>query len=142
MGTCARRSCLRRTVVPSASTPCTWDTFFAKTSVQQHSGTLGHEVRLMPAQYVKAYVKRNKKPAAGKGEKARNRGRDGVEIKVTRASRDRGVDAIMFDPDPLRGGKFVLQAKRYTRPVDVAAVRDLYGTVVESEEGCDGRKLR
>jgi Restriction endonuclease len=43
---------------------------------------------------------------------------------------DRGVDAIMFDPDPLRGGKFVLQAKRYTRPVDVAAVRDLYGTVV------------
>lgn len=54
----------------------------------------------------------------------------GVEVKVTRASRDRGVDAIMFDPDPLRGGKYVLQAKRYTRPVDVAAVRDLYGTVV------------
>lgn len=57
-------------------------------------------------------------------------GRDGVEVKVTRASRDRGVDAIMFDPDPLRGGKYVLQAKRYTRTVDVAAVRDLYGTVV------------
>ena len=36
----------------------------------------------------------------------------------------------MYDPDPLRGGKYVLQAKRYTRPVDVAAVRDLYGTVV------------
>ena len=46
-------------------------------------------------------------------------GRNGVEVKVTRASRDRGVDAIMFDPDPLRGGKYVLQAKRYTRPVDV-----------------------
>lgn len=57
-------------------------------------------------------------------------GQHGVEVKVTRASRDRGVDAIMFDPDPLRGGKYVLQAKRYTRPVDVAAVRDLYGTVV------------
>ena len=57
-------------------------------------------------------------------------GRSGVEVKVTRASRDRGVDAIMFDPDPLRGGKYVLQAKRYTRPVDVAAVRELYGTVV------------
>jgi restriction system protein len=54
----------------------------------------------------------------------------GAEVKVTRASRDRGVDAIVFDPDPLRGGKYVLQAKRYTRPVDVAAVRDLYGTVV------------
>jgi restriction system protein len=39
-------------------------------------------------------------------------GRDGVEVKVTRASRDRGVDAIMFDPDPLRIGKYVLQAKR------------------------------
>jgi restriction system protein len=57
-------------------------------------------------------------------------GRHGVEVKVTRASRDRGVDAIMFDPDPFRGGKYVLQAKRYTRPVDVAAVRDLYGTVL------------
>lgn len=57
-------------------------------------------------------------------------GRNGVEVKVTRASRDRGVDAIMFDPDPLRGGKYVLQAKRYTRSVDVAAVRDLYGTVM------------
>jgi restriction system protein len=57
-------------------------------------------------------------------------GRNGIEVKVTRASRDRGVDAIMFDPDPLRGGKYVLQAKRYTRTVDVAAVRDLYGTVV------------
>jgi len=36
----------------------------------------------------------------------------------------------MYDPDPLRGGKYVLQAKRYTRTVDVAAVRDLYGTVM------------
>jgi restriction system protein len=56
--------------------------------------------------------------------------KDGVEVRVTRVSRDRGVDAILFDPDPLRGGKFVLQAKRYTNPVDVAAVRDLYGTVL------------
>ena len=50
--------------------------------------------------------------------------------QVTRSSRDRGVDAIVFDPDPLRGGKYVIQAKRYTNPVDVAAVRDLYVTVV------------
>jgi len=56
--------------------------------------------------------------------------KEGVEVRVTRASRDRGVDAVLFDPDPLRGGKFVLQAKRYTKPVDVAAVRDLYGTVL------------
>jgi restriction system protein len=57
-------------------------------------------------------------------------GKNGAEVKVTRSSRDRGVDAIVFDPDPLRGGKFVIQAKRYTRPVDVAAVRDLYGTLL------------
>jgi restriction system protein len=55
---------------------------------------------------------------------------NGIEVKVTRASRDRGVDAILFDPDPLRGGKYVLQAKRYTNTVDVASVRDLYGTVI------------
>jgi len=54
----------------------------------------------------------------------------GIEVKVTRASRDRGVDAILFDPDPLRGGKYVLQAKRYTTTVDVSAVRDLYGTLM------------
>lgn len=55
---------------------------------------------------------------------------EGMEVKVTCASRDRGVDAIMFDPNPLKGGKYVLQAKRYNRTVDVAAVRDLYGTVL------------
>jgi restriction system protein len=48
----------------------------------------------------------------------------------TQASRDGGVDAVAFDPDPIRGGKIVIQAKRYTNAVDVSAVRDLYGTVV------------
>ncbi|HUC61254.1 MAG TPA: restriction endonuclease [Alphaproteobacteria bacterium] len=56
--------------------------------------------------------------------------KDGGEVKVTRASHDGGVDAIAFDPDPIRGGKIVIQAKRYTNTVDVAAVRDLYGTVM------------
>lgn len=55
---------------------------------------------------------------------------DGGEVKVTRASRDGGVDAIAFDPDPISGGKIVIQAKRYTNTVGVSAVRDLYGTVV------------
>lgn len=54
----------------------------------------------------------------------------GGEVKVTQASRDGGVDAVVFDPDPIRGGKIVIQAKRYTNTVGVAAVRDLYGTVV------------
>ena len=54
----------------------------------------------------------------------------GGEVKVTQSSRDGGVDAIAFDPDPIRGGKIVIQAKRYTNTVGVAAVRDLYGTVL------------
>ncbi len=55
---------------------------------------------------------------------------DGGEVRVTQASRDGGVDAVAFDPDPIRGGKMVIQAKRYTNTVGVSAVRDLYGTVV------------
>jgi restriction system protein len=55
---------------------------------------------------------------------------EGAEVKVTRASRDWGVDAVVFDPDPIRGGKIIIQAKRYTNTVDVSSVRDLYGTVI------------
>lgn len=55
---------------------------------------------------------------------------NGGEVKITQASRDGGVDAVVFDPDPIRGGKIVLQAKRYTNIVGVSAVRDLYGTVI------------
>jgi restriction system protein len=55
--------------------------------------------------------------------------KSGAEVKITHASHDRGVDAIIYDPDPIRGGKFVIQAKRYTKLVDVSAVRDLYGTI-------------
>lgn len=54
----------------------------------------------------------------------------GGEVKVTQASRDGGVDAVAFDPDPIRGGKIVIQAKRYTNTVGLSAVRDLYGTVM------------
>lgn len=55
---------------------------------------------------------------------------NGGEVKITQASRDGGVDAIAFDPDPIRGGKIVIQAKRYTNTVGISAVRDLYGTVM------------
>lgn len=55
---------------------------------------------------------------------------NGGEVKVTQSSRDGGVDAIAFDPDPIRGGKIVIQSKRYTNVVGVSAVRDLYGTVL------------
>ncbi len=52
---------------------------------------------------------------------------NGGEVKITQASRDGGVDAIAFDPDPIRGGKIIIQAKRYTNTVGLSAVRDLYG---------------
>jgi restriction system protein len=55
---------------------------------------------------------------------------NGGEVKITKASRDGGVDAIAFNPDPIMGGKVVIQAKRYTNVVGVAAVRDLYGTLL------------
>ena len=54
----------------------------------------------------------------------------GGEVKITQASRDGGVDAVAFDPDPIRGGKIVIQAKRYANVVGVSAVRDLYGTTM------------
>lgn len=54
----------------------------------------------------------------------------GSEVKVTQASRDGGVDAVVFNPDPIHGGKIVIQAKRYTNTVGVSAVRDLYGTLM------------
>lgn len=55
---------------------------------------------------------------------------NGGEVKITQASRDGGIDAVAFDPDPIRGGKIVIQAKRYTNVVGVSAVRDLYGTLM------------
>lgn len=54
----------------------------------------------------------------------------GAEVRVTQASRDGGVDAVIFNPDPIHGGKTVVQAKRYTNTVGVSAVRDLYGTMM------------
>jgi restriction system protein len=54
----------------------------------------------------------------------------GCEVKVTQASRDGGVDSVVLDSDPIHGGKTVIQAKRYTNTVGVAAVRELYGTVL------------
>ena len=53
----------------------------------------------------------------------------GGEVKITQSSSDGGVDAVAFDPDPITGGKIVIQAKRYTQTVGVSAVRDLYGTM-------------
>ena len=57
-------------------------------------------------------------------------------MKVTQASRDRRVDATVFDPDPITGGRIIIQAKRYTSTVQASAVRELHGTVIS-----EGAKL-
>jgi restriction system protein len=57
-------------------------------------------------------------------------GKMGLETKLTRSSRDGGVDAVAFDSRPVLGGKVVIQAKRYRDAVGVSAVRDLYGTMM------------
>ena len=54
----------------------------------------------------------------------------GLESKLTRSSRDGGVDAVAYDVRPVLGGKVVIQAKRYKNTVGVSAVRDLYGTML------------
>lgn len=54
----------------------------------------------------------------------------GGEVHLTRSSGDRGVDAIGFDPDPIRGGKVVIQAKHYPgRLVSPSNVRELLGSM-------------
>ncbi|HYM61066.1 MAG TPA: restriction endonuclease [Thermoanaerobaculia bacterium] len=54
----------------------------------------------------------------------------GLDTRQTQASRDGGVDVVAFDTRPVVGGKVVIQAKRYRNTVGVAAVRDLYGTMI------------
>jgi restriction system protein len=53
----------------------------------------------------------------------------GGEVRVTRSSRDYGVDAKAFDPDPIRGGTIIIQAKRYQDLVPNAHVRELIGVM-------------
>ena len=60
---------------------------------------------------------------------------EGAEVNVTRASRDEGVDAVIKNPDPLKGGKRIVQAKRYRKAVPAAAVRELYGAMQSERAG-------
>lgn len=55
--------------------------------------------------------------------------RMGFDTKVFTATGDGGVDCVAYDPTPIRGGKYVIQAKLYNKTVPPAAVRDLYGTM-------------
>jgi restriction system protein len=53
----------------------------------------------------------------------------GFDTKLYRATGDGGIDCVAYDPHPITGGKFILQAKLYTRTVQPTHVRDLWGTV-------------
>ncbi|URN17377.1 MULTISPECIES: restriction endonuclease [Streptomyces] len=56
----------------------------------------------------------------------------GMQAVTTQRSNDGGVDVDALDPTPIRGGKIVVQVKRYRNTVPPAAVRDLYGTVQDA----------
>jgi hypothetical protein len=51
----------------------------------------------------------------------------GAEVKVTRTSRDQGVDAVVFDPDPLMGGRPSFKRSDTEAPFRSPAVRELDG---------------
>ncbi|KYK15977.1 restriction endonuclease [Streptomyces sp. CC71] len=53
----------------------------------------------------------------------------GMQAVTTQRSNDGGVDVDALDPTPVRGGKIVVQVKRYRATVPPTAVRDLDGTV-------------
>jgi len=53
----------------------------------------------------------------------------GFDTKLYQASGDGGIDCVAYDPHPITGGKFIVQAKLYTRTVQPTHVRDLWGTV-------------
>ena len=53
----------------------------------------------------------------------------GFDTKLYQASGDGGIDCVAYDPHPIAGGKFIVQAKLYTRTVQPTHVRDLWGTV-------------
>jgi restriction system protein len=53
----------------------------------------------------------------------------GFDTRLYQASGDGGIDCVAYDPHPITGGKFIVQAKLYTRTVQPTHVRDLWGTV-------------
>lgn len=56
--------------------------------------------------------------------------RMGLSVQLTKCSHDGGVDLVVDDPTPIRGGRFIVQAKRYEGAVGEPVIRDLYGTLI------------
>jgi restriction system protein len=53
----------------------------------------------------------------------------GLQVQVFRPGGDGGIDCVVYDPKPIFGGKFCVQAKLYRATVPPSAVRDLFGAV-------------
>ena len=53
----------------------------------------------------------------------------GVDARVTRRSRDDGIDGVLFDCDAVLGGEVVVQAKRYRNVVPANDIRALAGVM-------------
>lgn len=56
----------------------------------------------------------------------------GFERILSNTLGDSGSDLIALDPNYVTGGKVLVQAKRYSHPVPVEAVRSLYGAVLDT----------
>ncbi len=54
----------------------------------------------------------------------------GEEVKIKHSSPESGVEAIIFDPDPIRGGKIIIRAYRAAQAPGASSVRDLLEQVI------------
>lgn len=61
----------------------------------------------------------------------------GMKSWVTQVSRDEGVDGVAVNEDPIVGGLCVIQAKRYSKIVELEAVHALAG-VMEDKNAAKG----
>ena len=61
----------------------------------------------------------------------------GFITQERKKSADGGIDILAINEQPLYKGKYIIQCKRYSKPVGVSKVRDLYG-VVTSERANKG----
>jgi restriction system protein len=53
----------------------------------------------------------------------------GQDARVTRPSRDDGIDGVVFDCSATLGGEFIVQAKRYRNVVPANDIRALAGVM-------------
>ncbi len=53
----------------------------------------------------------------------------GMSVEATRRTGDGGIDVRAYSDEPLRGGKFIVQCKRYNQNVGEPELRDLYGAL-------------